>query len=881
MQRIAIREHLESSRRQIQEASAGSTSGRATAQALTRLAEDTVSHLYNSALQSRSEEDRQAIESSLALVALGGFARSELAPYSDIDLLFLHRSKSSPAVEAFIKEMVREIWDAGLALGHNVGAARELIQLASKEILPATAFLDARLLIGPAPLLENFVTKFRQHFRNGRGIDLYRRAIDAVREDQKKYGGTIHMLEPNVKRTPGGLRDIHLIRWCASAMHHVEDPVELEQRGFLGKGDAATLEAAHDFLLRLRADLHFHAGKLQDDLLRSEQVRIAKEWGYEETPAQLAVEQFMAEYFRHSTAIADIVERFIERTRPRTLMANARELFLSRRASDGVSIGPDRLVLAARRRRNVAESLEMILELAELAARHHVKFDHQLTEALRKQHLFGTETNPDQALSPEAAQLFLRFLEIPGTQHQILRSLHRVGVLSRIIPEFEHARNLLQFNAYHKYTVDEHTFVVLEHLESFVGRDDVIGRAYRAVKRRDLLHLAVLLHDLGKGHEEDHSLLGRGIAEKAAQRFGLNEEDTETLVFLVYRHLMLSDLAMKRDISDPKVWVSLGREVGDGQRLRMLFVLTCADIMGVGPGVFTRWTGDLIESLYRDTLSVLGDEEDARDSAAIYEKRRQSLLDRHKADESVRRLIEGLPRNYLAEVDLTEISEHLVVAAQLTAGEIDIITKHRPETKTTTYAVFTSESASAFPFSKICGGLAAHHLDVLRARIYTLADGTVIDLFDVRDTHYFGDPTPDRVQKVENTIRRIVNGNLSVSDALYSTRSSLFGARAGVQAQVDTRVSIDNECSECFTVIDVFTNNRRGLLYTLASSIAQLGLSVQYAKIATYEDEAADVFYVCQAGGGKITDCELLQRIEDRLRDDVHRLIKDPRAMGF
>lgn len=882
MQQILPRELLNSRRATIREEFVASKDGLKAARAMTDAAEEAIGHLYARALAKRPIEEREIIESSFALVAIGGFARCELAPFSDIDLLLLHADKAKPPVHALIRELVRDIWDAGLHLGHNVGSPKELVQLATKEVLPATSFLDARILIGPEKLFDNFRKKFRTYLRGGKGIELFVKVVDAVRDEQAKYGATIHLLEPNVKKTIGGLRDIHLIRWATNAIYETTDLVELESRGIIGTGDAAALATALDYFLRLRCDLHFHSDKAHDDLLRTDQVRLAKEWGYEDTPGRRAVELFMANYFQHSTAVADSAERFIERTRPRTLMANARELFLTRRAAEGVWIGPDRLILSAKRRRQVAGSIEEILELAELATRHRVKFDYHLTEALRRQHLFRPEaTDKDPELSPEAAQLFLRFLQTPGTQHQVLRILHRVGVLSLIIPEFEHARCLLQFNAYHKYTVDEHTFVVLEHLESFATRDDVIGRAYAGVERKDILHLAVLLHDLGKGFEIDHSELGKEIALRAAARLKLSEDETETLVFLVHRHLMLSDLAMKRDISDPKVWVSLGKEVGDSQRLRMLYVLTCADVMGVGPGVYTPWTGDLLEELYRNTLSLFGDEKDARNSAELWERRRLELLDKHRSNPRMSRLIEGLSSSYLAEVAPAEIEEHLAVASKLDNGDIDVITKYRPETKTTTYTVVTSERAAEYPFSKICGGLAAHHMDVLSARIYTLGDGVVIDQFDVRDTHCFGEPSRDRVHKVEMTIRRILKGELSVQDALYSTRSSLFTAKPRVMAPINTRVTIDNSCSENCTVIDIFANNRRGLLYTLAKGIARLGLSVQYAKIATYEDEAADVFYVRELDGRKALRADRVKMIEDHLTADVRRLVEDPRAMGF
>ncbi len=339
---------------------------------------------------------------------------------------------------------------------------------------------------------------------------------------------------------------------------------------------------------------------------------------------------------------------------------------------------------------------------------------------------------------------------------------------------------------------------------------------------------------------------------------------------------MLSDLAMKRDISDPKVWVSLGKEVGDSQRLRMLYVLTCADVMGVGPGVYTPWTGDLLEELYRNTLSLFGDEKDARNSAELWERRRLELLDKHRSNPRMSRLIDGLSSSYLAEVAPAEIEEHLAVASKLDNGDIDVITKYRPETKTTTYTVVTSERAAEYPFSKICGGSRRITWMSSPREFNTLGDGVVIDQFDVRDTHCFGEPSRDRVHKVEMTIRRILKGELSFRTPFirravpYSPRSRASWHRSTHGSRSTTPVprTAPSSTSSRTTGAACCTRSRK--------EFARLGLSVQYAKIATYEDEAADVFYVRELDGRKALRADRVKMIEDHLTADVAVLLKIP-----
>ena len=290
----------------------------------------------------------------------------------------------------------------------------------------------------------------------------------------------------------------------------------------------------------------------------------------------------------------------------------------------------------------------------------------------------------------------------------------------------------------------------------------------------------------------------------------------------------------------------------------------------------------MINDLYRCALATLvGEDPDARTRAHLTDERRDALLAKFQSSPSIIERIRELPASYLAELPVETIEEHLHRIANLKDQAIEVVPTFQPTTNTTTYTVIANEQTSKAIFSKIAGGLAAHHLDVLSAGIYTLADGTVIDQFEVRDPHYFGDPSSDRVKKVANTIRNILLGELTVQDALYATRSSVFTAKVGVQAPVDTRVTIDNSISEASSVIDVFTNNRRGLLFTLAQGIARLGLSVKYAKIATYEDEAADVFYVQDLEGRKIESIERIKQIQSSLKSDVQHLADNPRSMGF
>ena len=381
-------------------------------------------------------------------------------------------------------------------------------------------------------------------------------------------------------------------------------------QGALSRDEARILLAAYDYLKHIRVDLHFEAGRCQDVLVRDEQLRIAEERHIEATIGQRPVERFMQTYFRHSTAIAELSERFITLHRPRSLLG---ALFrsLTTHRSDGIYlVANDSIDVVRRHREHVLSSLEEILKFYRTAALYQVGPSAEFAERIRE----AAPRLPGD-VSARSAEYFRDILNCHGNLGAILRSMFRTGVLEIVVPPMAHARCLLQFNQYHSYTVDEHTLRTVEELERLDRDTGLLGEAYRAIRKKYLLHLAMLLHDLGKGYDEDHSLVGRAIADRMADRLRLTDQDRETLVFLVHRHLAMAHQAFRRDNSEYEAILDFSREVGSAERLRMLFVLTAADVTAVGPGVWTQWKSQLVSELYERTLVVLSGQDAASDQA--------------------------------------------------------------------------------------------------------------------------------------------------------------------------------------------------------------------------------------------------------------------------
>jgi [protein-PII] uridylyltransferase len=793
----------------------------------------------------------------VALFAVGGFGRREAAPYSDIDLHILWTKPSEP-LQAAVKTMVRTLWDAGFSLGQNVGDVKGLLEQSKQDGMVATSLCSMRLLWGSRPVERELRDGFQKVLAKG-AKRVEEQVLELLAEEAARHGTAAQLTEPNVKRSAGGLRFVSGIEWIGRLRTGAELFEAMEQAGFLASGDAASLLDAKRWLMRVRTELHFAAGKAEDVLTRSEQLRIADVWGFQDSPDQLGVERFMREVLRRTTAVQEIADDVFFRP---TGSPRRGRWWPGAKNGDETAAPP---------------TLEAALEAALVAAKEGQPLSATWTARLRRHFRPPASSEP---ASPQSRKLFLELLEHPGAIAATLRVFHQTGLLGRLLPEFETVRCLIQFNAYHRYTVDEHTLVALENAERLADpeRKDSPAVVYRQLPRKGLLHLALLMHDLGKGRAEDHSEVGARLAADVADRFELPAADKETLVFLVRKHLLLSRLAFHRDARDPAVLLQLVREVGREAVLDKLYLLTVADISAVSPEAYTPWKADLLADLYRRAAAWFGEIPPV--VAEESKKRRRELWASRPAPDSEERLA-MLPNEVVAGLTLDDWTALQDAWRTLAQSKVVVLPKYDAARDSIALTVLAVADLEAGIFSKICGALAAHHLEVLSADVHTLADGTVLDQFEVRDVHHFGAPSVERLERISATVVRVVLGDLAVEDALWSMRSSVFIAGKRVIAADVVRVEIDNDSSESCTVVDVFTMDRRGLLYSLARTLHQLGLSIEHAKIATYHDEVVDVFYVKDSEGKKVADENRLAAVRKALIAAVRRLAEDPRSMGF
>ncbi len=843
--------------------------------AYTDLVDGLIAGRYRNAVRKGGEDFILTGSQHCCLVALGGYGRRELAPHSDIDLMFLFRPEADRMVPELVRRVLHPLWDVGLQVGHSVRTIQDCIELAATDLTIRTALMEARFLAGSPELFQEFHGKyFRKVVSKGADAYLERKLAERWRE-YEKFGETVYLLEPNVKKSKGGLRDLHMLQWAGMARFHAPTIRELSDRGLISREDYAALCDAREFLWRVRAFMHFRAGMAQEILTFDEQVWLAEKFGFRDKPNLLAVEQFMQQYYRHTMGLHERCMRFVDRCRSVPFRQRlVRILPAPRLEEDFVVIGT-LLGVRADRRTRVLNSPSRLLRLFDLARERRLAIDPPLLEDIHRH----AEHLPGEAFrTPDVSQSFARILSGPGAA-QTLQAMHRASLLEKLIPAFATVRGLMQFNQYHKYTVDEHSLLAVAKAEALEQDQGVLGDVYRQIKRKDILHLAVLLHDLGKGREEDHCEVGRTIAEDAAALLGFDEQETRTLVFLVHRHLLMAHTAFRRDSYDEKVLLPFAREVGTPEVLRKMLILTAADIAAVGPGMLTKWKESLLIELYLRTMPEVSGERGTADGPERWKRivsevaQQASLVGLNAAaSDWIEAQLRQFPLRYVYSTPPNRIAAHLAAISRLKDGQVLVEAEFNPSLGTCEYAVVTFNDLIPGIFSKIAGVMAASGLQILDAQILTRHDGVVVDTFQTADPDYNGAPPPDRLQAISRTIVAALKGEVRI-DELMQSSARISASRPFPSNRQPTEVRLDNETSDRFTIIDVFADDRQGLLYVITNAIFRLNLSVHAARISTRLDQVADVFYVTDLQGRKIEDHARLETIRATVEAEIEAFL--------
>ena len=793
----------------------------------------------------------------LVVMALGGYGRGELHPLSDVDLMVVYDGEMSPYVQRMIQELLYSLWDLGLHVGHSLRSLDDCVAMARTDFPSRTSMQEARFLAGERRLFARFQRVLRENvFRRDFGQFLETTLVERDAR-YRKHGASPYIGEPNVKESAGGLRDMHTAMWLGAAKFGARTLRELTDKGLITPREQAAADAALTFLWRVRNELHFFSGHKNDVLTRDLQPRIAKNLGYENDETTLGVERFMRDYYLHARVIHRVSKRLIARCQETLSRRGSAERRQRQQAlADGLVFFDGRLHLADRDpsqlRTDPARLMKVFWHLHRLGCELSLDLERAIEDSL---HLV------DEAFrrSDGVRELFLDVCRTWGRAAQTFSEMHELGFLGRYLPEFGALTCLVQYDVYHKFSADQHSLLAVEHLEALApgqsAESEGAAHVLSEVEKPELLMLGMLLHDIGKAKGHGHVAKGIPLVRELTARVGLQAADGAAVEFLVAHHLTMSHVAQRRDIDDPKTITDFAAAVGDPSRLRMLYLLTYADMRAVGPGVLTPWQARILHELYARTLASLTGGRVARPSRTRLAERLHAAAQGEVDLQAVKAHLAMMTDRYLESTSVQRMAEHLRMLDGL--GESPVVTAlfHHPDLGSSDLVVVTRDLPGLFAL--IAGTLAASDANIISAQIHTRADGIAIDTFQVNDPAGDVIGSPAHWARTLDALRAVLTGEQTVPALLARRRAA---GREATGPGGPSKIALDNQLSDTATVIEVKCPDRLGLLYLITKTLAGLGLDIVSARIATEIDQAFDTFYVQDREGRKIEDPETLER---------------------
>lgn len=838
--------------------------GAVTVREICYLTDQLVISLYDFVTQHVFPRSAGSKGEQLSLLAVGGYGRGELCPRSDLDLLFLLPYKSTPRSEQVVEYMLYILWDLGLKVGHATRSADECIRLARQDITIRTALLEARWLWGDRALAEDLQVRFRAEVVTGTGSDFVQKKLAERDARHDRLGDSRYLLEPNVKEDKGGLRDLHTLFWIAKYLYGIQDVRELVDLGIVNGQTAERFVKSQTFLWSVRCALHYLTERPEDRLTFDMQQEIAKRLGYTDHAGAAGVERFMKHYFLTAKDVGDLTRIFcsvLEETNKRPSRSFFRRI---KKVGDFV-LESDRLALPAGK--TFAQDPLLLLRIFRVAQQENLDIHpntlRQITESLK--------LVPALRSNPEANAIFLDILtDRAHGPEGALRKLNEAGVFGRFIPDFGTVVAQMQYDMYHVYTTDEHTIRAVGLLYKIekgelAGELPLSTEVVSTIQSRRALYVAVMLHDIAKGRGGDHSVLGGDVAEKLCPRLGLSPEETETVAWLVRQHLAMSRVAFKFDIDDQQTIDTFAALVQSPERLKLLLVLTCADIRAVGPQVWNAWKASLLRELYYRTEDALSGSlaAEARDIRVARQKAALvTALKDWKTEDVEAFLALGYPSYWLAYDTQTQ-ARHAAIVRQAKTDNTSLVVDITPRGSRDVAEVMIYTPDHAGLFATLAGAIALQGGSIVDARVITLADGMALDTFSVYDSKGELPINPAKQERLKKTIIEAVTGRLHLERDMALVRGSL-PTRAKVFS-VPPRVIIDNTASKTHTVVEVNGRDRPGFLYDVTRSLTDQGLQISSARISTYGERVVDVFYLKDIFGMKVDHPGKLKSLRERL----------------
>lgn len=808
-------------------------------------------------------------EETLSIVAVGGYGRGELAPYSDVDLLFLFPYKQTSWCEQVIEFTLYMLWDLGLKVGHSTRNVDECIRLAKKDVTIQTALLEARHLWGDQELFLEMRQKYMKEIVAGNSKEFIEAKLHERGERHERFGNSRYVVEPNIKEGKGGLRDLQTLFWIAKFLHGTTEISRLVELGVFTEKERRRFTKASNFLRTVRCHLHYLAKRPEERITFDMQPELARRMSYKDHAGTLGVERFMKHYFLVAKDVGDLTRIFcanLEAEQQKKSRFAIARFGLRRRKLKGYLVESGRLNVASDD--DFKNAPIKMLDLFHLAQEKQLDVHPNALRLIRQDlKLINRKLRADKA----ANRLFLEMLTSHNDPETTLRRLNEAGVFGRFVPDFGRVVAQMQHDMYHVYTVDEHTIRaigILSQIESGLLIEDhpLSHKILPKVLSRNVLYCAVLIHDIAKGRGGDHSILGAEVAEKLCPRLGLSASETETVAWLVRYHLAFSNFAFKRDISDPKTVEDFAEIVQSPERLRLLLILTVVDIRAVGPKVWNGWKGQLLRELYYASETALtgGHISEGREERAkhLQENLTAALKGWKKADVE-KQINRFYPSYWMATNTEDQIAHAKLMRQADKKGKLFTVdAKSDPFRSITAVTIYTADHPGLF--ARITGAMSITGANIVDAKIHTTTDGMALDTFFIQDSDGKVYDTGERMKKLRAAIEATLQGDRKPHVEIIDRRNSSLPSRTQV-FKVQPSVLLDNKASNTHTVIELRGRDRPGLLADLSRTLFTLSLTISSAHITTYGERAVDVFYVKDSFGHKITNKVKLSNIEKKL----------------
>ena len=848
--------------------------GRRCAEGLSEFQDELVRLLYDYTTTHVYRTDNPDDAERMAIIATGGYGRGLMAPGSDIDLLFLLPYKQTAWGESVVECMLMLMWDLGQKVGHAVRTVDQTIRFAQADMTIRTSLLDTRLILGDRALNQEFERRFASEVVRGTAKAFFEAKLTERDDRHKRSGASRYLVEPNIKDGKGGLRDLHTLHWLVRYLAIGSGSGAGHPPDIFTRTEMTTFRRCEDFLWTVRCHLHFLAGRPEERLSFDRQPALAGRLGYVDRGGLRAVERFMKHYFLVAKDVGDLTT---------ILCATLEMQQLVRTPTIDALFDP----LGWRTRRRIRRTTDFRIDNGRLNVADAETFERDPVNLIRffayaeETHAFihpaalrliwqSLRLIDDRVRNdPEANRIFLALLTAPGNPEATLRRMNEAGVLGRFVPDFGAVVSMMQFNMYHHYTVDEHLIrtvgVISEVLRGEAEKAHPLShKLISSLEHSRVLYVAAFLHDIAKGRPEDHSIAGARIARSLCPRFGLNAEETALVEWLVLHHLDMSTIAQSRDLSDPKTSRDFADIVETPERLKLLLILTVADIRAVGPTTWNGWKGQLLRTLYYETLPLVeghvqdaGATERVAEARAVLRKAATGL-----APALVDHFIERHYDEYWLRTDTRRQLDHLRLASEATASGRSFATQYTTDDFTAVTELTVLAPNHARLLAMFAGACAAAGANIVGAYITTTRDGAALDTFLLKREFDHDEDEQRRARRIGATIEKLLKGETSLA-GLMSGRRDTRGALLAFD--VPPEVTIDNQVSDQFTVIEVVGLDRPGLLYEVTAALSDLNLDITSAHITTFGERAVDAFYVTDLTNRKIVSVDRQRAIKERL----------------